>query len=398
LPRPHGLAPIVKAAALILGVWVLLGAAAGCQAVRSTATGNTTVSASTPADATLTPTQTAPATSMVSLAPTTEPTNQPTATPATTTAAVTPAATTRSTTTAGTTAPTAPATKETGPAVTRPTDARYQAQEKRDLLILMLSYRDDVSGVVLENGFTYMTLNTGGKIIYDDYQAKSEDERLTTADLQDSLAEIYPLAACHTIRPAGEDPGRARSYAFLNAIYGSSQSRIRANLVQINFGPESLAFNKRAHAANQLVASGEAAVALIDGQPALNDFVFPTSGTFNYRVIAGTDRLSPHAYGLAIDLHPSGSDYWRSASLAAGQSRIANYPSELVALFEQRGFIWGGKWHHFDLCHYEYRPELILKARYFARDPDPAEPWYTGADLSDAQVASCIATIDASLP
>jgi hypothetical protein len=30
---------------------------------------------------------------------------------------------------------------------------------------------------------------------------------------------------------------------------------------------------------------------------------------------------------------------------------------------ERFGFIWGGKWHHFDGMHFEYRPELILYAR-----------------------------------
>jgi hypothetical protein len=29
-----------------------------------------------------------------------------------------------------------------------------------------------------------------------------------------------------------------------------------------------------------------------------------------------------------------------------------------VAVFEREGFIWGGKWYHFDPIHFEYRPEL----------------------------------------
>jgi hypothetical protein len=34
-------------------------------------------------------------------------------------------------------------------------------------------------------------------------------------------------------------------------------------------------------------------------------------------------------------------------------------PQEVVAIFEKRGFIWGGKWYHFDTMHFEYRPELL---------------------------------------
>ena len=34
-----------------------------------------------------------------------------------------------------------------------------------------------------------------------------------------------------------------------------------------------------------------------------------------------------------------------------------------MAAFENEGFIWGGKWHEYDLMHFEYRPEIICKAR-----------------------------------
>jgi D-alanyl-D-alanine carboxypeptidase len=32
-------------------------------------------------------------------------------------------------------------------------------------------------------------------------------------------------------------------------------------------------------------------------------------------------------------------------------------------LFEQHGFIWGGKWYHYDTMHFEYRPEIIATAK-----------------------------------
>ena len=35
-------------------------------------------------------------------------------------------------------------------------------------------------------------------------------------------------------------------------------------------------------------------------------------------------------------------------------------PAEIVAIFEKHGFIWGGKWYHFDTMHFEYRPELLV--------------------------------------
>jgi len=38
-------------------------------------------------------------------------------------------------------------------------------------------------------------------------------------------------------------------------------------------------------------------------------------------------------------------------------------PWEIVRIFEAHGFIWGGKWYHYDTMHFEYRPELIGAAK-----------------------------------
>lgn len=35
-------------------------------------------------------------------------------------------------------------------------------------------------------------------------------------------------------------------------------------------------------------------------------------------------------------------------------------PEEVVNVFENHGFIWGGKWRNYDTIHFEYRPELII--------------------------------------
>lgn len=49
-------------------------------------------------------------------------------------------------------------------------------------------------------------------------------------------------------------------------------------------------------------------------------------------------------------------DYWRWSKSGDYRNRI---PEGLVAFFEQNGFIWGGRWSHFDTMHFEYRPELL---------------------------------------
>ena len=36
-------------------------------------------------------------------------------------------------------------------------------------------------------------------------------------------------------------------------------------------------------------------------------------------------------------------------------------PEEIVNIFERHGFIWGGRWYHYDTMHFEFRPEFLTK-------------------------------------
>jgi hypothetical protein len=89
--------------------------------------------------------------------------------------------------------------------------------------------------------------------------------------------------------------------------------------------------------------------------------------TFKWRFIANTTRLSNHSFGMTIDINSDASDYWQRELERAGQpiSEDApliycnSIPWEIVPIFEKYGFIWGGKWHHYDSMHFEYRPELL---------------------------------------
>ena len=41
-----------------------------------------------------------------------------------------------------------------------------------------------------------------------------------------------------------------------------------------------------------------------------------------------------------------------------GNSYAVSIPKEIVDIFEKHGFIWGGRWSHYDTMHFEYRPEF----------------------------------------
>lgn len=276
-------------------------------------------------------------------------------------------------------------------------EQEYLIMLKRDVLVLMIAYPDHVAGVEMNDDNAYLVMTSGKRILYDDKREKTFDEKMTDADIQDMLETLYPLSEINDLLDTNIDPGRARAYSLINEIYGSTEDVITKKLITVDFGKQRLPFNKEAGAAAALTVVAAGAADLVKDQPQIADFLYPSSGTFNYRVIAGTNRLSAHAYGIAIDLKSSPDGYWRWASPEEGEKLLKSYPKDLVRLFEKNGFIWGGKWNHFDLFHFEYRPEIIIKATYFSGKFDVTKPWYQGADLSSDLVKQIISQIDGSL-
>lgn len=74
------------------------------------------------------------------------------------------------------------------------------------------------------------------------------------------------------------------------------------------------------------------------------------SGTYNYRPIRGSSRLSCHAFGAAIDVD--------AEDLPLGKPNPSNgLPANIVAAFKSQGFFWGNDYHgrkdpmHFQAAH-----------------------------------------------
>jgi hypothetical protein len=91
---------------------------------------------------------------------------------------------------------------------------------------------------------------------------------------------------------------------------------------------------------------------------------------WSWRNIAGTNTLSLHSFGIALDILPFNFNgkhsYWRWTRAQNKEwfevSVEERYmpPKSFVSLFEKYGFLWGGKWFYFDTLHFEYRPEIFL--------------------------------------
>ncbi|HEV7319134.1 MAG TPA: M15 family metallopeptidase [Ensifer sp.] len=203
-----------------------------------------------------------------------------------------------------------------------------------------------------------MVLSDGGPpIIIDDGRKKSHAEKLAAADIEDSLSQIYPLGACARPPAVDFDPGRIRSEALMKRLYGGSAAAVRRDLVAVDWFGERVRVTK-----NGTAAALKAVAAELSQHAEFQRYVTPSAGTFNWRPIAGAATLSVHSFGAAIDLNTGFADYWRWAGKGARGYRN-RYPLGIVEIFEKHGFIWGGRWYHFDTMHFEYRPELIAIGR-----------------------------------
>lgn len=179
------------------------------------------------------------------------------------------------------------------------------------------------------------------------------------ADVAASMAQPYPLEPQRPPTPPGFAPGRERPYDLLTALYGGSREGVNAGLVTLPWQGRPVRLSGPAAEALERVARRLAPV--LAERPDLEPYL-RSEGGFAWRRIAGENRLSAHAFGIALDLNAKLGPYWRW-SRQRPHPRQQDYPPEIVAAFEAEGFIWGGKWHEYDLMHFEYRPELICKAR-----------------------------------
>lgn len=203
----------------------------------------------------------------------------------------------------------------------------------------------------IHNNTVYFDDNT--TLNYDDKKEKTGEEKIQNADIEDMISE--PYAAFTKITPPIFDTGRYRNEAFLKKLYGSNKKEVEKNLIKLTWvDGTKLYFNKQENAAKQL-------------QKVINDlkllpheyqkYITHIAGSYNYRYVSGTNRLSAHSFGIAIDLNVKHSAYWKWDKKYNYRNQI---PKKIVEIFEKHGFIWGGRWYHYDTMHFEYRPELFL--------------------------------------
>ncbi len=223
---------------------------------------------------------------------------------------------------------------------------------------LVAAYPDELAGhddtVLRWRDGTTMPLAGGN-------DGKPLAEALRDASIGDQVRMPYPRNALDQPPSADSDPGRLRNAAFFTKMYGDcSKGEVSPHLVSVEWLPKSWGKPVRITAVNGVDRQLRAVSAQIDALPdKIKRAAYPTAGTYNCRAVADTGAPSPHSYGIAIDLNTRYSDYWFWKPHDRPIAYRNRMPAEIVAIFEQHGFIWGGKWYHFDTMHFEYRPELL---------------------------------------
>lgn len=271
----------------------------------------------------------------------------------------------------------------------------YNVVMKQDILCLMMAYPEYIEDVEKDNnGSIYIIMKSGNKVLYDDKKKKNFNEKLFNTDIQDMFEQKYPLDAIDGVMDENTDPGRFRVYSILSEVYGNSKSEVESNLKMANLGYRRFQFNGNNGAARSLENAVKEILALAGKNPNILNCLFPCSGTFNYRNISGTNLRSPHSFAIAIDLARDRRDYWKWVDKSEGSARIKSYPKEIVEIFEKNNFVWGGKWSHFDILHFEYRPEIIFKSRYFGNRNNAGNKWYEGVPYKDSRIKTYIQKID----
>ena len=207
--------------------------------------------------------------------------------------------------------------------------------------------------------------------------------------------EYVPGAIALPIRDRSFNPGRTRFEPLFRAVYGGSWREVRSNLVAVKFLNQWVRFNRHNGAAAALAAVGRDLALAVGSDPGLRAYLEPwlsqrvdlSQMTFVWRNILDTNRMSSHAYGIAIDLYDSRNaapTYWlwelakQRAETSGFWGRLSHplssireeqtadfapqpfvrVPASLIEIFERHKFIWGGKWFFFDAMHFEYRPEF----------------------------------------
>lgn len=221
--------------------------------------------------------------------------------------------------------------------------------------ILMKVYPSQVVGY--EDG--HLLMANGERIVYDDGREKDFITMLDESDPEDMFLLRYDREA-KVLADKMSDAGRSRCEQLFKAMYGHNAAEVQRNIVRVDWFGQKIPFTKVNGAADSLRAVARE----MQQHPEYIKYM-KQSSTFYWRPVRGAKRQSAHSYAIAIDVNTSLSNYWLWSNPGAKEQDKLKYenrvPEEIVNIFERHGFIWGGRWYHYDTMHFEFRPEFLTE-------------------------------------
>ncbi|MDE5897812.1 MAG: M15 family metallopeptidase [Treponemataceae bacterium] len=175
--------------------------------------------------------------------------------------------------------------------------------------------------------------------------------------------------------------GPASPPYFFDAVYDcATQAAAESHIKRVDFLNRSVNVHEKLEAPLKRVS--ERILALAGEDEEIRQFLETLVRTdgFQWRTVRDTSARSFHSIGLAVDILPRGYYqriiYWNwqkqidpEGWMLTPLSKRWTPPEQVIRIFEEEGFIWGGKWMVWDNMHFEYHPELIL---FNARRTPPA--------------------------
>ncbi len=217
-----------------------------------------------------------------------------------------------------------------------------------------------------------VVFTAGGRAIHFQDGRMLGGAHLDEAERFDPFFYTYPLDRLREPPAPGESP--AQSTDVLEALFGRTESEIRRHCRSVTFLDRRLFLNTLSIGPLQAVEREILAAAAADPAVARWMADLEIAYSFKDKDVAGSGHRSYHAWGLAVDLVPRSYGgkhvYWRWSRVFHREDwhripldRRWSPPAAVVEAFERHGFVWGGKWAHFDTIHFEYRPEILLYNR-----------------------------------
>ncbi len=211
-------------------------------------------------------------------------------------------------------------------------------------------------------GRWFHELPSGSRIPWNDGAdggVEEEKDAKDATDVEDLFKVAYVPGPIVPVVGDGdiEDPGRSRLEQLFRETYGATEAQVAERLSKVRFFGLRYPVHERALPAFERVV--ERLDAAVKANKKLKPFLEDIGGTWHWRTIARSRALSAHAWGIAIDLNVDRANYWRWQRPKKPLKWKNRLPQEIVDAFEAEGFIWGGRWLHYDTMHFEYRPELL---------------------------------------